>query len=72
MVTPPLHLSHTHTLTHTHTHTHTHTQDPLIDSFSDDGIIPDEFEGNIKLSDVVFHYPARPSVQVTIVTAVLK
>ena len=28
------------------------------------GEIPDNFSGNIEFSDVVFHYPARPDVQV--------
>lgn len=40
------------------------TQEPEIDSLSEGGLRPEEFKGNIKLSDVIFHYPARPTVQV--------
>ena len=39
-------------------------QKPEIDWSDEEGEVPDNLEGNIKFSDVVFHYPARPSVQV--------
>lgn len=37
---------------------------PIIDSESDQGLVPDKCEGHIKLSDVRFRYPSRPDVLV--------
>ncbi|XP_043365314.1 ATP-dependent translocase ABCB1-like isoform X2 [Dermochelys coriacea] len=37
---------------------------PLVDSYSDEGLKPDTFEGNIAFKEVIFNYPARPDVQV--------
>jgi ATP-binding cassette subfamily B (MDR/TAP) protein 1 len=37
---------------------------PIIDSLSEEGLRPESIEGNIKLTDVKFKYPARPDVQV--------
>ncbi|XP_006834390.1 PREDICTED: multidrug resistance protein 3 isoform X2 [Chrysochloris asiatica] len=37
---------------------------PLIDSYSEEGLRPDKFEGNVTLNDVVFNYPTRPKVPV--------
>ena len=31
---------------------------------TDEGETPDYLEGNIEFNDVIFHYPARPTVQV--------
>ena len=39
-------------------------QEPKIDWSAEGGETPDHLEGNIKFSDVVFNYPARPEVQV--------
>lgn len=39
-------------------------QEPMIKSMSHDGVVPEHFEGNIKLSNVIFSYPARPKIQV--------
>ena len=39
-------------------------QEPEIDWSSEEGETPDNLDGNIKFSDVVFNYPARPDVQV--------
>ena len=40
------------------------TQQSEIDAASEEGEVPDDFIGNIQFSDVIFHYPARPDVQV--------
>ncbi|XP_012860104.1 phosphatidylcholine translocator ABCB4 [Echinops telfairi] len=37
---------------------------PLIDSYSEEGLRLGQFEGNVTLSDVVFSYPTRPNVPV--------
>ncbi|KAG8443041.1 hypothetical protein GDO86_011745 [Hymenochirus boettgeri] len=37
---------------------------PVIDSYSKDGEILNEFEGNLELKNVKFVYPTRPNVQV--------
>ncbi|XP_055128818.1 phosphatidylcholine translocator ABCB4 isoform X3 [Symphalangus syndactylus] len=37
---------------------------PLIDSYSEEGLKPDKFEGNITFNEVVFNYPTRPNVPV--------
>ncbi|XP_036767728.2 phosphatidylcholine translocator ABCB4 isoform X6 [Manis pentadactyla] len=37
---------------------------PLIDSYSEEGLRPDKFEGNVKFNEVVFNYPSRPNVPV--------
>ncbi|KAK9238839.1 P-loop containing nucleoside triphosphate hydrolase protein [Lipomyces kononenkoae] len=37
---------------------------PQVDSWSQDGIIPQEVEGNIEFQDVHFRYPTRPEVPV--------
>nr|XP_023400223.1 phosphatidylcholine translocator ABCB4 isoform X3 [Loxodonta africana] len=37
---------------------------PLIDSYSEEGLRPDKFEGNVTLNDIVFNYPTRPNVPV--------
>ncbi|XP_006891547.1 PREDICTED: multidrug resistance protein 3 [Elephantulus edwardii] len=37
---------------------------PLVDSYSEEGLKPEKFEGNITLKDVVFNYPTRPNVPV--------
>ncbi|XP_005414963.1 PREDICTED: multidrug resistance protein 3 isoform X2 [Chinchilla lanigera] len=37
---------------------------PLIDSYSQQGLWPDKFEGNVKLNEVMFSYPTRPTVPV--------
>ncbi|XP_023591819.1 phosphatidylcholine translocator ABCB4 [Trichechus manatus latirostris] len=37
---------------------------PLIDSYSEEGLRPDKFEGNVTLGDIVFSYPTRPNVPV--------
>ena len=39
-------------------------QESQIDVNSTEGEVPDDLSGNIQFSDVVFHYPARPDVQV--------
>jgi len=39
------------------------TQQSEIDA-SEEGEVPDDLIGNIQFSDVIFHYPARPDVQV--------
>ena len=41
-----------------------HLQKPIIDARSSEGHVPEKMNGNIQFSDVVFHYPARPNVQV--------
>ena len=35
-----------------------------INASSEEGEVPDDLSGNIQFSDVIFHYPARPDVQV--------
>ncbi|XP_063564720.1 phosphatidylcholine translocator ABCB4 isoform X3 [Gorilla gorilla gorilla] len=37
---------------------------PLIDSYSEEGLKPDKFEGNITFNEVVFNYPTRANVPV--------
>ncbi|XP_054420068.1 phosphatidylcholine translocator ABCB4 isoform X2 [Pteronotus mesoamericanus] len=37
---------------------------PLIDSYSEDGLRPEKFEGNVMFNEVVFNYPTRPDVSV--------
>ncbi|XP_069318512.1 phosphatidylcholine translocator ABCB4 isoform X2 [Eulemur rufifrons] len=37
---------------------------PLIDSYSEEGLRPDKFEGNVTFNEVVFNYPSRPKVPV--------
>ncbi|XP_030878622.1 phosphatidylcholine translocator ABCB4-like, partial [Leptonychotes weddellii] len=37
---------------------------PLIDSYSEEGLRPDKFEGNVTFNEVVFNYPTRPDVPV--------
>ncbi|XP_069502709.1 ATP-dependent translocase ABCB1-like [Ambystoma mexicanum] len=37
---------------------------PLIDSYSEDGKKPDNFDGNIEFREARFAYPTRPKVQV--------
>ncbi|XP_058534310.1 ATP-dependent translocase ABCB1 isoform X4 [Ochotona princeps] len=37
---------------------------PLIDSYSEEGLRPGAFEGNVTLNEVVFNYPMRPNVPV--------
>ncbi|XP_047418462.1 phosphatidylcholine translocator ABCB4 isoform X2 [Sciurus carolinensis] len=37
---------------------------PLIDSYSKEGLWPDKFEGNVTFNEVVFNYPTRPNVPV--------
>ncbi|XP_023573757.1 phosphatidylcholine translocator ABCB4 isoform X2 [Octodon degus] len=37
---------------------------PLVDSYSQQGLRPDNFEGNVKFNEVVFNYPTRPTVPV--------
>uniref|UniRef100_A0A671FV25 ATP binding cassette subfamily B member 1 n=1 Tax=Rhinolophus ferrumequinum TaxID=59479 RepID=A0A671FV25_RHIFE len=37
---------------------------PLIDSYSEEGLRPSKFEGNVKFSEVTFNYPTRPNVPV--------
>uniref|UniRef100_A0A8C8ZZZ0 P-type phospholipid transporter n=1 Tax=Prolemur simus TaxID=1328070 RepID=A0A8C8ZZZ0_PROSS len=37
---------------------------PLIDSYSEEGLKPDKFEGNVTFNEVVFNYPSRPKVPV--------
>ncbi|KAK9367521.1 P-loop containing nucleoside triphosphate hydrolase protein [Lipomyces kononenkoae] len=37
---------------------------PQVDSWSTDGIVPQEVEGNIEFQDVHFRYPTRPEVPV--------
>ncbi|XP_008059503.1 phosphatidylcholine translocator ABCB4 isoform X2 [Carlito syrichta] len=37
---------------------------PLIDSYSEEGLRPGKFEGNVTLNEVVFNYPTRPKVPV--------
>ncbi|KAF5927848.1 hypothetical protein HPG69_000754 [Diceros bicornis minor] len=37
---------------------------PLIDSYSEEGLRPDKFEGNVTFNEVVFNYPTRPNVPV--------
>ncbi|CAM5112321.1 unnamed protein product [Natator depressus] len=37
---------------------------PLIDSYSDEGLKPDIFGGNVAFKEVTFNYPTRPDVQV--------
>lgn len=39
---------------------------PLINPLADKGIKPSAAEGNIELKNVVFHYPSRPSVPVSL------
>ena len=40
------------------------TPQSKIDVASEEGEVPDDFIGIIQFSDVIFHYPARPDVQV--------
>ncbi|XP_036102169.1 phosphatidylcholine translocator ABCB4 isoform X5 [Molossus molossus] len=37
---------------------------PLIDSYSEEGLRPDQFQGNVTFNEVVFNYPTRPDVPV--------
>ncbi|XP_003921213.2 phosphatidylcholine translocator ABCB4 isoform X1 [Saimiri boliviensis] len=37
---------------------------PLIDSYSEEGLKPDKFEGNVTFNEVMFNYPTRPNVPV--------
>ncbi|XP_005084016.1 phosphatidylcholine translocator ABCB4 isoform X1 [Mesocricetus auratus] len=37
---------------------------PLIDSYSGEGLWPDKFEGSVTLNEVVFNYPTRPDIPV--------
>uniref|UniRef100_A0A8D2I3N2 P-type phospholipid transporter n=1 Tax=Urocitellus parryii TaxID=9999 RepID=A0A8D2I3N2_UROPR len=37
---------------------------PLIDSYSTEGLWPEKFEGNVTFNEVVFNYPTRPNVPV--------
>ncbi|XP_059568173.1 phosphatidylcholine translocator ABCB4 isoform X1 [Myotis daubentonii] len=37
---------------------------PVIDSYSEKGLRPDKFEGNVTFNEVVFNYPTRPDVPV--------
>uniref|UniRef100_A0A7N5K2F0 P-type phospholipid transporter n=1 Tax=Ailuropoda melanoleuca TaxID=9646 RepID=A0A7N5K2F0_AILME len=37
---------------------------PLIDSYGEEGLRPDKFEGNVTFNEVVFNYPTRPKVPV--------
>ncbi|XP_020023493.2 phosphatidylcholine translocator ABCB4 isoform X1 [Castor canadensis] len=37
---------------------------PLIDSYSREGLWPDKFEGNVTFNEVVFNYPSRPNLPV--------
>ncbi|XP_059252912.1 phosphatidylcholine translocator ABCB4 isoform X3 [Mustela nigripes] len=37
---------------------------PLIDSYSEEGLRPDTFEGNVTFNEVVFNYPTRPDIPV--------
>ncbi|EHA97327.1 Multidrug resistance protein 3, partial [Heterocephalus glaber] len=37
---------------------------PLVDSYSRQGLWPDKFEGNVTFNEVVFNYPTRPTVPV--------
>ncbi|XP_035109821.3 phosphatidylcholine translocator ABCB4 isoform X6 [Callithrix jacchus] len=37
---------------------------PLIDSYSEEGLKPDKFEGNVTFSEVMFNYPTRQNVPV--------
>ncbi|KAM8770278.1 phosphatidylcholine translocator ABCB4 isoform 6-T8 [Rhynchonycteris naso] len=37
---------------------------PLIDSYSEEGLRPDKVEGDITFNEVVFNYPTRPDVPV--------
>ncbi|XP_014447168.2 phosphatidylcholine translocator ABCB4 isoform X4 [Tupaia chinensis] len=37
---------------------------PLIDSYSEEGLRPVKFEGNVTFNEVVFNYPSRPNVPV--------
>ncbi|XP_051856874.1 phosphatidylcholine translocator ABCB4 isoform X2 [Antechinus flavipes] len=39
-------------------------REPLIDSYSEAGLKPDKFEGNVTFNEVVFNYPTRPNVPV--------
>nr|XP_045016870.1 phosphatidylcholine translocator ABCB4 isoform X5 [Jaculus jaculus] len=37
---------------------------PLIDSYSREGVWPDKFEGSVTFNEVMFNYPTRPNVPV--------
>ncbi|XP_071071286.1 phosphatidylcholine translocator ABCB4 isoform X2 [Dasypus novemcinctus] len=37
---------------------------PLIDSYSEEGLRPGKLEGNVMFNDVIFNYPTRPNVPV--------
>uniref|UniRef100_A0A5F8HBD6 Multidrug resistance protein 1 n=1 Tax=Monodelphis domestica TaxID=13616 RepID=A0A5F8HBD6_MONDO len=39
-------------------------REPLIDSYSEAGLKPSKFEGNVSFNEVVFNYPTRPNVPV--------
>uniref|UniRef100_A0A4X2M982 P-type phospholipid transporter n=1 Tax=Vombatus ursinus TaxID=29139 RepID=A0A4X2M982_VOMUR len=39
-------------------------REPLIDSYSEAGLKPAKFEGNVSFNEVVFNYPTRPNVPV--------
>ena len=55
-------IQHTHSLTHSLTHSS--SQKSQIDASSKEGDTPESVSGNIEFSNVTFHYPARPDVQV--------
>ena len=42
----------------------------LIDSSSDDGVIPDKLVPSVEFKDVIFSYPARPDVQVSSIQSI--
>ncbi|XP_060052279.1 phosphatidylcholine translocator ABCB4 isoform X4 [Erinaceus europaeus] len=37
---------------------------PLIDSYSEEGLRPEKLEGNVTFNEVMFNYPTRPNVPV--------
>ncbi|XP_061441602.1 ATP-dependent translocase ABCB1 isoform X2 [Rhineura floridana] len=37
---------------------------PLIDNYSDEGLKPEKFSGNVAFKEVAFNYPTRPDVSV--------
>ncbi len=40
-------------------------QDPPIDSYSDEGLVPEKLKSTIQFKDVAFTYPTRPDVPVS-------